>query len=212
MENIPKRQTAYKFWIKNLHSGVMKIDEVTQLKVFEIIGKNVLRVNVLGNIIESFVQNDYGSLTIDDGSAQIRLKMWNEDVELVKDKQVGDFVMVIGKLTDFNDERYIRPEIVRNMNFDWALLRNLELNKEFGTPSKEERVVLQKEAVIPNEVEPTLKAREIILLTIEKLEKASDEDLVRACSMPRERVMVALHELLKEGEIFIPKNGFYSLV
>lgn len=212
MDNIPKRQTAYKLWIKDLHSGIANVDETTQLKAFEIKGKNVVRVNILGSIIEFFIQDNYGSMTIDDGSAQIRLKLWNEDVGLIKNKQIGDFVMVVGRLTDFNNERYVRPEIVRNMNFDWALLRRVELNKEFGAPSKEEKVVLVKEKEIPKEVEPTLKAREIILNTIEKIEEANEEDLVSACGMPKDKVMFALYELLKEGEVFSPKKGYYSLV
>ena len=212
MENIPKRQTAFKFWIKDLYSGIAKVDETTQLKAFVVRDKSVVRVNILGNIIEFFVQDNYGSMTIDDGSAQVRLKVWNEDIDLIKDKQIGDFVMVVGRLSDFNNERYVRPEIIRNMNFDWALLRRLELNKEFGLPLKEEKVVLKKEVEVPNEVEPTLKAREIILNTIEKNEEAGEEELVNACGMPKDKVMFALYELLKEGEIFSPKKGYYSLV
>ena len=103
MDNIPKRQTAYKFWIKDLYSGIAKVDEITQLKAFEVRGKNVVRVNILGNIIETSVQDNYGSMTIDDGSAQVRLKVWNDDVELIKNKQIGDFVLVIGRLSDFNN-------------------------------------------------------------------------------------------------------------
>ena len=212
MDNIPKRQTAYKFWIKDLYSGIPKVDEITQLKAFEVRRKNVVRVNILGNIIETSVQENYGSMTIDDGSAQVRLKVWNDDVELIKNKQIGDFVLVVGRLSDFNNERYVRPEIVRNMTFDWALLRRLELNKEYGVPSKEDKVVLKKEEVVPDEVEPTLKAREIILNTIEKNEEASDDDLINACDMPKDKVMFALYELLKEGEVFSPKKGYYSLV
>ena len=212
MDNIPKRQTAYKFWIKDLYSGIPKVDEITQLKAFEVRGKNAVRVNILGNIIETSVQDNYGSMTIDDGSAQVRLKVWNDDVELIKNKQIGDFVLVVGRLSDFNNERYVRPEIVRNMTFDWALLRRLELNKEYGVPSKEDKVVLKKEEVVPDEVEPTLKAREIILNTIEKNEEASDDDLINACDMPKDKVMFALYELLKEGEVFSPKKGHYSLV
>jgi len=212
MDNIPKRQTAYKFWIKDLYSGIPKVDETTQLKAFEVRGKSVVRVNVLGNIIDTSVQDNYGSMTIDDGSAQIRLKVWNDDVELMKEKQVGDFVMIIGRLSDFNNERYVRPEIIRNMSFDWALLRNLELNHEYGAPSREEKIILKKEESVPDEVEPTLRAREIILNTIEKNEEASEDDLVSACGIAKDKVMFALYELLKEGEVFSPKKGYYSLV
>jgi hypothetical protein len=57
-----------------------------------------------------------------------------------------------------------------------------------------------------------LKAREIILNTIEKMDVAGEEDLISACGMAKEKVLFAINELVKEGEIFSPKKGSYSLV
>lgn len=208
MENIPKRQTAYKAWISDIHSAENKVDE-NGLNSYLSNAKNLVRVNVIANIIENNLSGNYGILVVDDGSAQIKLKVWNEDLWLLEGKNVGDFVLIIGRIADFNGERYLRPEIIRNINFDWALLRRLELMKDHVPGSK---VVVQKEEGVMKEVEPSLVAREIILNTVEKMDDVSEEDLIKACNMNKEKVLVAIYDLLKEGEIFSPQKGFYRLV
>jgi RPA family protein len=212
MDVLPKRQTAYKVWVKDIHSSVQKKDNATSLVSFEINNKNVVRVNLVASIIESNVSGNYGVMVVDDGSAQVKLKVWNDDLWLLEDKQVGDFVLIIGRIAEFNNERYVRPEIIRNVSFDWALLRRLELIKEYGTPKVEEKVVVSVEEMPMKEVEPSLVAREIILRTVEKMDDVSEEDLIAACKMPKEKVLVAIYDLLKEGEIFSPQKGFYRLV
>jgi RPA family protein len=211
-QTIMKRQTAYKVWIKQVHTTQNLIDEKTGLPYYALGEKHVVRVNIIGSIIDSFSSGGYGSLVIDDGSAQIRLKVWGEDLSLVEEKNIGDFVLVIGRIADFNDERYIRPEIVRGIGYDWALLRRVELIKAFGVPEKDEKVILQKEQGSLPEVEPSLAAREMILTLIDKREEISEEELFKSCSLPLDKVQIALYDLLKEGEIFSPKKGLYRLV
>ena len=131
---------------------------------------------------------------------------------VVAQHSFGDFVLIIGRIAEFKGERYIRPEIVRLISLDWALLRRLELMKEYGVPNKEEKVVLVPEKSSTPEVEPSLAAREKILTIIEKMEEVAEQILVDECKMSKDKVMVALYDLLKEGEIFSPKKGFYRLV
>ncbi|MDP3729033.1 MAG: OB-fold nucleic acid binding domain-containing protein [bacterium] len=207
-----KRQTAYKIWLKEVHLAESKVDENSGFPYFSIAGKHIVRVNVIGSVIGSFYSGGYGSLIIDDGSAQVRVKVWGDDLSLIEGKNIGDFILVVGRLADYQDERYIRPEIIRSIHLDWALLRRLELIKEYGVPTKEEKVVLVKENSSVPEVEPSLAARERILNTIEKHEEVAEDILVEECKMSKDKVMVALYDLLKEGEIFSPKKGFYRLV
>ena len=42
---------------------------------------------------------------------------------------VGDAVLVIGKVREFDNERYILPEIVKKTNIEWMNARKLELNE-----------------------------------------------------------------------------------
>ncbi|HIH14877.1 MAG: hypothetical protein QT08_C0023G0007 [archaeon GW2011_AR17] len=207
-----KRQTAYKIWLKDVHLVESKFDEVSGLPSFSLHGKQVLRVNVIGSVIGSFQSGMYGSLVLDDGSAQVRVKVWADDLSLIENKTIGDFVLVIGRIAEYQGERYLRPEIIRIVDLDWALLRRLELMKEYGVPTKEEKIVLPKEKDSVPEVEPSLAARERILHTIEKNEEVSENVLLEECKMSKDKVMVALYDLLKEGEIFSPKKGFYRLV
>ncbi|MBI5797284.1 hypothetical protein HZA98_00080 [Candidatus Woesearchaeota archaeon] len=207
-----KRQTAYKIWIHDIHSASMLVDAGTGLPFYSIRDLHVVRVNILGIVIDRFVSEAYGSLVLDDGSGQVRLKVWGDDISLIQDVDVGNLVLVIGRLADFEKERYVRPEIVRGVHYDWALLRRLELVQQFGTPSREEKVVVSEKRVAEKEVEPSLAAREIILQTIEKHEEVDEAMFLSACHMPQEKVQNALYDLLKEGEVFSPKKGFYRLV
>ena len=209
MDALPKRQVAYKVWIKDIFSAESKSED-GKISFF-IKDKQVGRVNIIASVIEDSVVGTYGSLVVDDGSSQIRLKVWNDDLWLLEGKQVGDFVLIVGRINEFNGERYIRPEIIRLISFDWALLRRLELIKEFGIPSIEEKVAVSS-VVDTIEVEPSLAARERILEVIDKFDDISENDLVKECGMNKDKVLVALYELLKEGEIFSPKKGYYSLV
>src|SRR3989338_836417 len=157
---------------------------------------------------------------------QTAYKIWLKDVHLVESKfdEVSGLpsfslhgkqvlrVLVIGRIAEYQGERYLRPEIIRIVDLDWALLRRLELMKEYGVPTKEEKIVLPKEKDSVPEVEPSLAARERILHTIEKNEEVSENVLLEECKMSKDKVMVALYDLLKEGEIFSPKKGFYRLV
>lgn len=209
---IMKRQTAYKVWTKDIHSAQTQIDPTSGFPIFLLSGKAFVRVNIIGSIIDSFTSGNYGSFVLDDGSAQVRLKVWADDLYLLDGKGIGDLVLVVGRVAEFNGERYVRPEIIRSISQDWALFRRLELVKLYGEAKREVTVVMEREEVSVPEVEPSLVAREMILSTIEKQEEISDEALFQACALPKDKVATALYDLLKEGEIFSPKKGYYRLV
>jgi RPA family protein len=212
MDKPIKRHTAYKVWIRDVHKSPEKIDEDSGLPYLDINDKHVSRVHLFGSIINTRATEGYGSLILDDGSANIQLKTWGADVYLAEDKQVGDLVFVVGRYSTFNNERYIRPEVVRRVSMDWALLRRLELTKEYGIPSKEEKVEVAPDNPPQTETGSSLSLREAILNEIEKQDEVEEEALITVCNMPKEEVMLAVQDLLKEGEIFCPKKGYYRLV
>ena len=188
---IQKRQTAYKTWIKNLYAFEGVVDSQTGFPTFFFQGQRVVRVNILGSIIDTFLTESYGSFVLDDSSGQVRLKVWGEDLGLFQGKGVGDIVLVIGKVAEFQGERYLRPEILRKVDFDWALYRRLELTKLQGIPTG--KVVLEKETVSPSEGESSLFVREHLLQTIEKEGEIGEEALLQGCQMAREKVVQVLY-------------------
>lgn len=206
-----KRHTAYKIWINVLHTGVQG-DDPSGIFTVQFQDISLVRVNIVGNVIDHFLSHGYGSLLVDDGSGSIRVKVWGDDLSLLEFAKIGDIVMIIGRAAEFQGERYLRPEIIRTSTMDWALLRRLELVKAYGAPKKEDKITAIPENRPQPEVEPSLAAREAILNVIEKHEEVDEATLFAACPLSKEKVHIALQDLLKEGEVFSPKKGFYQLV
>jgi len=208
---VPRRQTAYKVWIRDLKhtKGEMEDGGLVYLPIG---GHNVVRVNIVGSVIGKNVSDNFGSLVIDDGSDNIQARVWGDDLWLVNELEVGDLVLIIARLGEFNQEPYLRPEVVRKIDMDWALLRRLELIKEYGKPEKvEEKKEIVVEKVV-EEVEPSLAVREKVLSFVEEGNEISMEALVEKVELEEAKVQKAVDELLKEGEMFMPRPGFLRCV
>ena len=131
-----KRNTAYKYRIGDLLIGkpVTNSSAGTERFAFLELGdKKIVRVNVIGNIIERYEgagETKYVSFTVDDGSGQIKLKTFGDDTERFKNFYQGQTVVVIGVLRYWNNELYISPEIIKEMNPKYLLIRKMETEKE----------------------------------------------------------------------------------
>ena len=82
-----KRYAAYKFKIGQIISGNQVFDQ-DKLNFIEINNKRTQRVNVIANIVDKYLQEgekDYGTATLDDASGQIKVKVFGEDVEKIKE-------------------------------------------------------------------------------------------------------------------------------
>ncbi|MEA3378555.1 MAG: hypothetical protein U9Q69_02840 [Nanoarchaeota archaeon] len=215
----PRRQTAYKFWIKDLIAA--KAEPNNQgFMAFRIKGKDVIRVNVLATIIHEYnsESGNYKLISLDDGSGQIRVKAWGEDTKILKSAQMADLVLLVGKLGWNNNEIFIRPEAIKKVeNPDWELVRKLELLKEFGKPESSKKELPPNGQVIKEEVvEPASSSsvREKVVALIEKSSPDGIEEieLIKKINAEEEIVEKAIKELLSEGEIFQPKNGYLKLI
>ena len=111
-----QRQTAYKMQISDILKGKINFEGDRILNV-EISGKEVLRVNIIANIVEKYTnpEKQFASLTIDDGSGQIRMKGFSDSFEILNAPMIGDTVYMIGTLKFYNDELYILPEIIKKI-------------------------------------------------------------------------------------------------
>lgn len=213
---LPKRRTAYKFWIGDLVGKKPVIED--NMRNFLIRDKKVLRVNLIALVVNVYTSPNYSSLQLDDGSGNIRLKVWNEDVPMLENFAIGDLVLVVGKLNNFNDETYIRPEVVKKLNdLAWAKLRKLELTKQFGQVEKSE--ILQKDINIVQEetvqeaVPPSNENRGKVVLALESFPDGVEmEDLFKKIELDEKQVELVIDDLLKEGEIFQPRPGVFKLV
>lgn len=74
-------------------------------------------------------EENYTSSIIDDGTGRILLRSF-ENTSLFSKVDVGDPVLVIGRIREFNNEKYIIPEILKKIsNAAWINTRKLELSK-----------------------------------------------------------------------------------
>jgi RPA family protein len=137
MAEIRKRETAYKLRIGDLLRGKQIFEQQTglnpRLQFVEIGNKRVVRVNIVGNLVDKFEsegERKFGSITLDDGSGQIRARLFGDDLSKFKDMSQGDTLVIIGLLRSFNQEIYISPEIMKKTDPKYLLVRKLEIEKE----------------------------------------------------------------------------------
>lgn len=196
-----KRNVAYKLRIGDLLLGKPIINE-ERFSFLELADKKIVRVNVVGNIVdkyESSGETRYLFLMLDDGSGQIRLKIFGDDVVKFKDFNQGDTVVVIGVLRHWNNETYLQPEIVKSQDPKYLLIRKLELEKERSSNS----VVPEKSQIIA--------LRDKLLERI----KGSEEDggieidklIIEIRESSPDLINSEIKKLIEDGVIFEPRPG-----
>ena len=112
-----KRNIAFKLRLGELLIG-KPIFDAERFAFLELGDKKIKRVNIVGNIVDKYEmsgERKYLALTLDDGSGQIKLKAFGDDVDRFKETSQGETVVVIGTVRSWNDELYITPEIIKNM-------------------------------------------------------------------------------------------------
>jgi RPA family protein len=145
-----KRNIAYKFRVGGIVEG-NQIFEEDRLTHVDINGKKVVRVNVIANIVDKYVQEGekkFGSITLDDASGQIKVKLFGDDIDKLSDLNQGDTLIVIGLLRSWNNEMYITPEILKKKDPTYLLVRKLEVEGEQSKELDKGQVAELKDKII----------------------------------------------------------------
>jgi len=196
-----KRNIAYKFRIGDILIGKPIFDR-ERFSFLELGDKKIVRVNIIGNIIEKYEsegEKRYCFFTLDDGSGQIKLKCFGDDVNKFKDVSQGQTVLVIGVLRNFNNETYISPEIVKEKDPKYLLIRKLEIEKEKNKnvkPLAKEQIIAVKDKILD------------IIRNAENdggIEK--DKIIMDLRDVSPEIINQEMTRLLEEGIIFEPRPG-----
>lgn len=196
-----KRNVAYKFRIGDVLLG-KPIFDGERFSFLELGDKKIIRVNVIGNIVDKYEnegEKRYCFLTLDDGSGQIKLKFFGDDVSRFKNVFQGQTVLVVGNLRNFNNETYIAPEIIKEQDTKYLLIRKLEIEKEKNKNS----IPLAKEQIIA--------VKDKILGKIKDAEKDGgievDSIILTLRDVSPEIINQEIKKLLEEGIIFEPRPG-----
>ncbi len=214
-----KRQTAYKVWISSLLSNkYIRGTEQFEPGYVDFNNIRISRVNLIGIVIDRVDGNNYLAFTLDDSSGTIRVKAWNEEVESFNGVNIGDLVLVVGKVKENNSQLYLSPEIMRKLdNPLWLKVRKLELIRMYGEPIRVDFIVEEKPMeevfdIVEEKVTDSVSSskREQVMSIIEGLDKGDGvqlSDVIIGSGLPEIEVNSIVQDMIKDGEVFeIHKN------
>ena len=214
-----KRQVAYKIRIGDLLNGNI-IYNGERFSALEVLNRKVSRVNLICNIVDKYSnpEKSYNSVTIDDGTGQIKIKAFSESAILLENLDIGDTIRVIGWLRFYNDEIYVAPEIAVRMDPKWGYVRKLELIKEYGEfkDNSVEAIKQPEHEAAPEEVIEREKVYDIEessrTTVLKKIKESKDgidvEQLILALKVPLNEIREIISSLIAGGEIYEPRPGF----
>lgn len=198
MEQTPyKRNIAYKMRIGEIISGKPFL-EGERLKHVEIGTKQVVRVNLIANIIDKYIQEGekkFGSLTLDDGSGQIKAKSFGDDVDKFNEYNQGDTLVIIGLIRSWNNEVYITPEIMKKKDPLYLLVRKLEVEGEQSKSLSKDQLVALRDKIID------------MVRIAEKEGGVEIEKLILDLHEPADVINAEVKRLIENGNAYEPRPG-----
>jgi len=213
-----KRQLAYKVRIKDVLNGqYMRQSGWEPNYILSETNDKISRVNIIGTIV-SISNNEINnhSFLLDDGSGRIAVRFF-QDQTLSKDIDIGNSIVLIGRIREYDTERYIVPEIIKNIdNRAWIEVRKLELKKQDKRkkntpqePSKnlieiDEKIIEKEEISNKTELSPTEKVYNLIK-ELDKGDGTDIEELVEASL--NKNIDKIITTLLERGDIFEIRKG-----
>jgi RPA family protein len=196
-----KRNVAYKLKIGDIQLGKPVMDG-ERFSFLELGNKKIVRVNIIGNIVDKFEnegERKYIFFKLDDGSGQISLKVFGDDISKFKETAQGLTVLVIGVLRHWNNETYIQPEIIKEQNVKYLQVRKLELEKIPSTST----TLIEKSKVIA--------IKDSIISLIKEAEEQGgiekEQIIIKLKDVSPDIINQEIKKFLEEGIIFEPRPG-----
>lgn len=194
-----KRQVAHIVKIKDILSGKYTKEYGEWAPNYVLVeGNQVSRVNMMGAVIAA--DQETKILVINDGSGSIAVRSF-EDWGYKAD--VGDIVVVIGRPREFNDERYIVPEIIKKIDDNrWVELRKAELMLRGLSSGPKNEDPIESETAVADIDDDYSK----VFKTIREADNGDGADTQEVISKSGGSEAM-IRNLLKEGEIFEIRPG-----
>ena len=192
-----KRNIAHKLRIGSILSGKTNFDG-EKLVSIEIDSKNIVRVNLIANVIDKYIQEGekkFGSVTLDDASGQIKIKTFGDDVANFEALNQGDTVQVIGLVRSWKGEIYLAPETIKKKEPMFLLVRKLEVEKSQPKLLNKTQIIALKDKMLT------------MIKDAEKDGGIETEKLITDLHEPPESINNEIKKLLEDGMIYEPRPG-----
>ena len=202
-EQFQKRQVAYKISIATILNSAFAKDETSAgyIKVNDLV---ISRANIIGILVSKNEAQNSSSAIIDDGTGRINLRTF-EPSNVFSRAEIGDSVIVVGKIREYNDEKYIIPEIIRKIDSRWVNVRRNEIGNSQAAVAEnsdktEEIIIVQSpKDNIYSIIKELDKGDGVLIDDIIKMSKSNDTESV-------------VKTLLKSGDIFEVKPGMLKVL
>jgi len=205
MPQLRKREIAHKLRIGDLLRGNQVFEESESLnKMLRFVGlgeKKIVRVNIIANVIDKFEsegETKFASITLDDGSGQIRARLFGNDISKFRDITQGDTLIIIGMLRSYNQELYILPEIIKKQDPKYLLVRKLEIDRSFPqqpTIEQKKEIKAYRDEIIE------------MIKNSEQYEGIDKDEIITKLKAQPNLVTQEIQKLLEEGIIYEPRPG-----
>lgn len=191
-----KRDVAYKARISDI-LGSSLIKDGLSAGYIELNGVKASRVNIIATLVYKIEQSQgYAGAVIDDGTGRLSLRSF-ENLDVFSKADVGDAVLVICRIREFNNEKYASLEILKKIrDAGWLNLRKLELEKKKDASGD---ITAQNK---PSN-EDAIGASEEIYLLVKRLDDgngAQVDEVIKNSS--RDDAESIVNSLLVSGDIF----------
>lgn len=226
VEKFQKRQPAFYVEVKELLMGnYVKTEGWDPNYVTTSFGLNASRVTIFGTIVD---QGD-NTINVDDSSGIISIRSFEEfkPFEMVSN---GDYVLIVGKVRQFNNEIYITPEICKKIDSKWKEFRNKNIDKlkilfadkkidnfeatesvSFNTGVDAVNEIVE-EAVVKTESSPKTQIEEV-LNYIDSEDSGNGVEKVKILdSFDDSSIPEVIDTLIMEGDIFEVKPGVFKVL
>ncbi len=207
VEEQQKRQTARKLWIRDVLSGsYVKEEGMKPHHVLLPDNTHVARANILG-VVVSASSEGMPAIVLDDGTGRITVRAFEPHAQMGR-VAIGDAVLVVGRVRQFGNERYLLPEIVRKLSdLSWLDVRKAELGR--GLPQSIQPSSQQSEtSVMEDLVDESFGLAESVLGIIRGLDSGQGADvdavIAKAASPGVEKTV---DFLLRNGDVFEVSPG-----
>ena len=194
-EDYQERQVAIKIKIKEINEGKYVTQEGWKPNyLLTNHNQKVSRVNLMGIVLNKEVNQNTLNLLLDDSSGNITIRFF-EKMKNLDTINIGDTILLVGKIRIFNEEKYITPEIIKKVDKNWLKLRRLELNQNQATTQ-----IVEEEKPVEEEPEDVNKKIIEIIKELDKGDGVLIEEVKEKTNLSD--VDDIIEKMLKEGEIF----------
>ena len=198
-----KRQVAYKIRISDILNSTF-IKDGLSAGYIKLRDTNISRVNVIATVVyKSGVELNYASALIDDGTGKILLRGF-ENTNIFSKADVGDIVLIVGRIREFSNEKYIIPEILKRIeSIEWMNVRKSELKNL--NPIENENIKIENKIIVKGYASSIHEDIFSLIKSLDNGDGVSVDDVIKSSNNIKAESII--NSLLENGDIFEIKPG-----